>query len=764
MKSKKDPRIFMISKANKRKTLKYALISSAIIITTIVFSLSISFFNASINPTSTITWRQEEGDIYYFGLKDDLYWQDRQDDNAFISQTRAILENEILQVKDLESDWDLDDDLTILSSVLLGSEDLNAFDFPNFLNIYRLITTSYSIDGLINFTNKNDWSLSNPLFVQYSSVYKHLISLMKLYNLEQIGEEMNTTEFSDIYHFIDWITNEMNFLNAFNETFNENTPFQAPHNFTLYNPYPEYNDALVTSDLRLNLSQSSLAHPYGMDILSTSLNLISDWLNKEPIGERVPDLESYSFHPTEFNFNLEINDSLSNILSIQLMTDYFNHSAFINSDLHDFMGNNGYNLRINNGVLQYCIGNYIYDNIPTIPPSPKSPTIPSLPEPSTEYVRESLPSEKGWHDIWDLSSIFYEGSIYGREAKFQIYASPSTPFSFTIDLWSELLGYKIGSTIKSIYIDCPYFLSPENSWDNLRNNYSLFNPLNFTNLVFTLSNTTSGISADLIDDLYIDGNLYYQLDSFEDLSEDFLIIQVVVLAILHTLYFPNEFPFDAVESIFIIMNQINSFLYNITDFFNVTSNEDMLKITINYTNKSLVGEEFLNLIGMDSSLLRDKDMDLTQIITFDKRINILNESYFILNYNDLGITREIGMQLLASKKSLPLEEMYDLLNELRNNLTIAQQDSEANSALINNLLDQINEVEDGLVRIYDEYPAYPSSGWLSTEEFDDTLGGIGKMEYYQFIITQAITCIITVAIVEGIRFFRRKRQNEKIER
>jgi len=103
----------------------------------------------------------EEGDKIYWGIKD-VY--KNSDTGETLSDFKAALKSEILSIEDLSLDDDDVDDLSILSSLVLGDTFAGEVEMPNYLDIYTITSTLTMLDtlGIMSFPNAHENELVIP--------------------------------------------------------------------------------------------------------------------------------------------------------------------------------------------------------------------------------------------------------------------------------------------------------------------------------------------------------------------------------------------------------------------------------------------------------------------------------------------------------------------------------------------------------------------------------------------------------------------------
>ncbi|MFX1453753.1 MAG: hypothetical protein ACFFDB_00125 [Promethearchaeota archaeon] len=745
---------------NKKKLILVISVISIIIFSSVVGVLLLS---GSIWNDEEVTWDKSKGDIFYFGLKDDYYWADRTADNDYIREFHTVLKSEILDKKDLETDWDDDPDLIIMSSFLFGDENIYSVEVPNWFDIYQLTTLLYNIDKItnlnpLNTTNLVQWALPNAIHIQSSSIYHHLNALLELYNLQSISQEV--PEFNESAEFFEYLINMLNFNENYNETFELYSTGNSPANFTIETNYPDNNTALVISDPYylnnkvLQLHQDANTSINGKDDLKAKTDIFN-WYSYKEIGNRI-DLGDYIYQPEYFAFDVQLEGNRNHSLEFALKTEDFNITATINDEIKTWTGYNGINFRLNNGIIEYNVGDYIF---------------------SGSSFRKSLPHEKGWQPLglgfFNASEVFYPGSPYGD--RFQIIVKPHffALYDYEITIRNITGDYYEWSWYTTpLYYDCPYDFLPDNCYDNNANEFRLFRFNNYTEILFNISDTNNPETSDIIDNIVVNGQFYYKMDNFENIVGELFVNNLLFISMYHLLFYPNNFPYSSIASVFGILNTLIDYLLNLSNFFEITDNPDYLKIEITYEKmgemREIVKQFLLDLFNIETNGFIEGDTDIKFTMVWDKRIGTLNSSIFTFNYKDLGIIRELGMQLVAARKTMSSEAIGERIEEIEEELEELEEDADKNEDRIDELEVELEELKSGMARMYDDYPAYPDDGWVTggdLEEFieeyeQEKIDELMPFLIVSHIITGAVAVGISIGIPAMVRWRKRRKERD----
>jgi hypothetical protein len=627
----------------KKKKISFLII--IIIATSIIIScLSIVFTSQLYDNEDEITWGLEEGDLYYFKLSDSYY----ESDGELINEFAFLLKSEILEIGDLDVDWDDDDDLLIMSSFIFGDEDFYSIEFPNWFDFYTFLISSYNFDQMENYadnfpnvTNLVQWALPNAIHIQCSSLYHHIHSMIdKYYAGEYIDIEYgNFWEFPPLYKLLNHIILDYNLDDDFEEDFESYSLGVEADLFTIITEDNENNTAIISEDPADSLNNIWNITLDSNKSLRTEFNLYNYFVNKTEIGDSL-NLEEYWYKAKNFSIDLEFNDinNMDQEFQIQFGTDIFNLTANVGETLRDFEGSNGINIKITDGVLQYFIGDYIWDGF---------------------GVRQSLSHEKGWNNFspsLNISKHFGAGGdLIPKQNRFTLdfTINENNPYLFDLSIIITDLSISLWDfSDYSLSIDCPYDYLQPSCYDNDKEDYTVFRFNNYTNFILNITKENDNKSVDLIDNIEINGNLYYLLEDFENILHDFFFSQLLLFSEYHTMFFPKEFSWDDLTSISEIINDLCELLFGFADFITISEDSDSLfKMEISYNAfdnlREYMKSYLLDNFAIQSNGFIEGDTDIKIVLEFDKELSILNESYIKFRYNDLDISRELKMKLVA---------------------------------------------------------------------------------------------------------------------
>lgn len=766
MKTKKEGKIikkegktnWFQSRTKRNKKLLLASISViGIIITSSI--VGIMSYNASLYDDDFKGWGVEEGDVYYLGLKDDYYYTDRDNNDDFIRKFRVCLKSEIMAIEDVALDLDLDDDLTVMSSFLFGQEGFFSVEVANTFDLYQLLLPFFSMQsqdldsimaGELNLNETFVIPFSIPSAIHYvcSDVPKYIDAMYHLYNFGNISETTLPDwdfELADIYGLIEWL-------------FFQSTIFDKDHSFYEdfddfdWDQYPmaieSYGDSgfdLIASDpnnfadsnIRVDPHESfppedfvmRLYQHYNTSETKVYLDLFNYFNTSTPLGERI-NLEEYMYQIDQFSFDLEIDgDNMFHDFEVLLNTNDFDITGEVKGMSKQFSGFNGFNFKIHNGDLYYNVGDYLYSS-------------------ELNDFRETFPSEKGWKNTgfnFLFDGQFYNNSPYGEQASIKI--SPHySDYTYTIRI--ENPSHQVWSYTVPMYYDCPYEFLYRSCYDNIKERNIIFRMNNMTNLYFIVDNSTFSDSKDLIDDISIDGEFYYETDNFVNLISDFFFWQTFLISAYHIMFYPTGFLLDEIESLANSLNEIVNKVFGLTKIFEINSDNNELRLTITFP----LFQELLDIIALNNRhppppddptwigtflwmqvYLGDRiiteyyedlitflegDLNIEYSLVFDKNVGILNESMVTVEYLDTGITREIGMQFLAGRRIYLNRE----------------------------------------IAIYKNYyPAYPDADWLQMEQIEALEGEIQAMALYYYL-GMGVTIVGAVISIEAIVLYVKKRK------
>jgi hypothetical protein len=618
-----------------------------------------------------ITWKAEIGDKFYFKVFDNYY---KSINNEQIENYEMILKSEIIDVRDLTLDKDKEDDLLIMSSWLLGDGEMYPFKFPNYFDMYDLFImlqndylSENTENNLGNASSLTEWGIPSAVHTQTSQLYQYLNDLIRAYKCGELN--VSITEFEQIDNLLEWITLKMEFDDDFKETFEDDIIGQPPQNLSyITDSGNELEIQESNSNQMLNLTLN--------DINPTNTTIYKDLFDSIEKNKTI-NLKEYWYNLDEFSFDFQLSDinNMKQEFYFQLKTDDYNLSGNVMGESQDFSGINGLNMRVHNGIIQYKIGDYIYDG---------------------SNIRESFSNEKGWNNLYpsfNLSEYYANDEVLNFKIEFQ----KDNPYVFNFGIHRPENSYSLisGSNKENIplYFDCPYDYELNECYDNVNEEYCYFKKDNFTNLDFRFEKESStGISA-LLDNIRVKGDLYYYSNTYENLIEDFVFSQLYLFSIYHTLIYPNELSSDVLIDLCNIVNKISEELLNISDFIIYENQAHYLKIQIPYNAlnglRKIFNTYFLENMNLKLKGFIEGNIDLQINLLFDKRINCMNESYMRIKYRDLGLYREVGLELDAVSNKDREAKYGDLYNNLTDTYfdnTLGEIKQARNDIIISNLL------------------------------------------------------------------------------
>jgi hypothetical protein len=770
-----------VQNSTKKKVIYSSIIIGSIIFGCISAVALISIEASMLGSDNDYSWDVEVGDRFYLAFRDKYTWTDENlnDDERIIRDFKAILKSEILKIEDFAIDLDNDDDLMIMSSFLLGREDLFSFEIPNYFDLYNLLLLGYDISAVTD--RETYFNETARLFYPSMPSAVHFVSSGVYHELDQLLEDLNIGNlvesefpvFNDIADLFNFFRNNVLRLDAWNETFtdywggspenkigyelnNSIDPYEPryriypPHDYLGINYWSYASDYLdnnsawlfkrFNDDWGIGMFQDENTELNGKDDLQVNVNIFDAWLNNTEFGEEI-ELSDYFFRPSQFSFDLDLhlrmglptldNSTNNHTLEIGLIGDPFNITGEIEGIEFDFDGYNGIQFRISNGLLQYNIGNYTYDQ--------------SIP--FSQFWRPSTSSEKGWHNISEtlnLTETFGEDSLYGELMNIEIIPNfeVMSGFGMIMDLF-EFFGLDLGlgdqfsyslevsdagegsesysQTFESIplHIDCPFdFLNAKN---NDLDSSSVFRWENMSNLYFKMYDTENNQSKDWFDDIWLNGYVYDSETHFTSLMDTFIFAQLFLLSFYHTLFYPKDFDWGIITSVVALMNQMLDFFTGVEGFFTVIEDSNSLTITINNEGSQDLTDwlivSIMDVLGynIDYEWINgmEGEFEFDIFFTFDKRINVLNNTYIQIHYLDLGMDREVGMSLVA----------------------VATKEGEAK---------------------YDQfYPAFPQ------DELAEQFESIISQSIMGVIISSVVSIGASVGLVELIRYIRKRKTNSR---
>ncbi len=793
----------VVPKHSKKKK----LISIAIILIVVGAVLSGIFIPKMLTgqvQDEEITWDQDKGDVYYLGVRDDYFYGDRQNDDDFIRKFRTVLKSEILDKKDLEVDWDNDDDLVIMSSILMGKEDVYTIEFPNFLDLYTIFLTLNNIQeitntgspSLLNPMNFNEWAIPGAIHYQCSSVYHFLNHLLEQYNLNNITDQMQYQDFQSIGDLFNYLMLNTIYLEDFTED------FESDYIFETETSYPDNNSAQIITDPSNSLNkvlalwQDNDSYANSKDDLSVSLNLFEDWLSSSNFSKHIGNLNEYVYYPNTLNFDYEYGDNKDqHDIEFSLLQNEFDIETYRYlgeyGGITPFNGQNGIKLKIHQGYLQYFVGDFIYEYL--------TPDYPY--DQDSLVLRQAFESEQGWknftEDYWNgwewiktpiyLPTLVYEGTSLGDRMSFQVELNPSVPYRATLKLMypTKFGYYQTWEKEFPIYFDCPYDFRPGECYDKLIQDNNVFRSRNWTNLEFKVNGTICNDTNDFIDNLIVKGNVFWGMDNIDDINAKTVLSSLYLLSVYHLLFFPNQFPYETIVKLVELVNIIVKKGLNWeSDFIIIDqTDEDILKFEIpkeNIYKLRQILEVLVAFLGIFNPFsFIDGNVNASLTLELDKSIGCMKESYITIYYEDIGIIRKLGLELIAAHYgNVDQEEIEQKLGEIEQQISETEQEIQDLENELGDHSDEIDdlekeleslkeqqaELEDGLIRIYDDYPSLPPSGWTSGDDLTAALEEYKQQMINEFLIVFVSSLIGTAIGSISVSYLILRRKLKKLDK
>lgn len=198
-------------------------------------------------------------------------------------------------------------------------------------------------------------------------------------------------------------------------------------------------------------------------------------------------------------------------------------------------------------------------------------------------------------------------------------------FGIAIDPWMNLTAGTNGAAFVNSSVPLSYLAAWPSYWPS------------WTGLSFNATTSTSTPALVDIDDI----------TTFSS-SPDFLPVLLQDLSFYHLAILPENFNYGTISTVFQIVNDlVNKALGIIPFVIHDTSRELRISVTpVAFANissllETLLATDFVTLEG---------DVDVSLSLCWDKRVALLNESFATIDYKEVGITRRIGIELVATTK------------------------------------------------------------------------------------------------------------------
>jgi len=719
-KGKKKKKFSTKNLKNKKK-----MIIVAIVIAGIVFSsVGVGFwiFQAGLfgGEEADYDFQAEVGDIYYTKIQDGYYWLPQANKNdTTIEEYAMVLRQEILEKKDSSIDLDDDPDLLLLSSILFGEEiELLGEEFgvymamPNYFDIVNLMILGFDVFQFLKTNLEINETLR--LFTPEVPSAIHLVTTGIYHEIEALIENYGVDEFADlptfenINYILNWFESLSDQIKGWKEDFEgvegmggigydiNEIRFNRMDDWTYQTQFPDTNksDGILQNnsaslferegDWGIMMYQDANASTKGIDDLTLRANIYDTYVSKANWSKYVAKDRSISetyFNPDKFAFEMDYlyGNNISNpthtphTFEADFTTKHFDISGNIgnNPQSFNFSGENGIKIRIENGILQYEVGDYIY--VPTE----------SGGFSTGGFFRETTPEEKGWHNCstsFNLTQWF--GIDSGCGSTFTIETTPnfqsdasrflelitafftgdrSSPFTYDLKVKSEFGTHYSKSKIP-LYIDCPYDFA--HAYDNIKDKDNvLFRMNNITEVKFKMYDSLNlenytlnpiNMTSDWIDDVEVNGMIFASDENFVSLMDDWLYTQLAFLSIFHTMLFPKQFQWETISIMVQIMNNLLIWLTGMENPIKIKDTTNQLRVEIPYSAVLNITYSLIYLIMdmaeeyVDFEVTQYPcDIDYKFVINFDKRIGTLNESYMEMKYTEFNILRKVGLELIA---------------------------------------------------------------------------------------------------------------------
>lgn len=490
--------------------------------------------------------------------------------------------------------------------------------------------------------------------------------------------------------------------------------FNRLDNWTYTTAHPSNNSAyLFERDHKWGIMtfQDANASLLDQDDLTVTANVHSTFIehaNWEDYVLPYTRLQDTIYIPSHISFLLDYGykwnytDDL-HVFEFGMFGNEFDMSGKVGTTERNFTGNNGIYFRFNNGILEHKVGDYVYFEA-----EGEDPLIPNIVP--TGLWMEVDEMSKGWHEVThhNFTELYNIESNRGSLMRITLTPRLQDPMSAIQSIFQNIMAFFTGApptltapytyeiTIESVegdddyynsfsdiplYIDCPFdFLG---AIDRETSESFIFRLANMSNLHFKTYNSTSFDSEcdykdykDYFTNVSIGGMLMDKDYDFHNLADQYVYSHLMFLSVFHLLFFPMEFNWDTVSSLVFLMDSLLSIVGEFVGAedigLEILDTEDVLRIEIPYTTLSAVFDLLMMLIlgQLDEMIgVGEKQVIFHQypcerefkvVLTFDKRIGTMNQSYIEIHYIEWNIMRQVGMTLAGVADARGMAKYEDL--------------------------------------------------------------------------------------------------------
>ena len=608
-------------------------------------------------PSGAYVWSFDPGDSFYHAFEERYSYNDT-DETIF--QNAMFLKSKILDIKDIDGDFDKLPDPIIFSSLLHTAAPGVELEIANPIDIYNFLPN----DAF------NPFSAIHSVSSQSYSIPKQFVESVPSDDVLQ-DFTVQEIEGADIQTILLFTAMQSGLGELPNEDFENQIEGRSPLNWKWVSSDKSNNIVPTVYDIN-RIS----THPYKKSLKlaqngnqqspNTIQYSVIDVAQKNQIIPKTDNFPNYNYYvnTSRLSFNLVIPDfNTENFEYIINYSQPYSFSRIVGGALVDYVGFNGITFKIGKDYFGLYRGNYDLTS---------SGSVVEIPIEERGWKIDQFPPELG--DFWanytkvGLTSLRFD-VILNQNDYMIIISDPFGSQKFPVGDLKYTLNY-----VETIDKDQFAYNSESSRFK--------FNPFNFYNFEFSVNNGYS--SSVYFDNLKITHDI-------QDFESDLILPSIALrenyyegISFYHGLIYPFEIDIARIINIFEMINilweSMNSYqeagllsfpndqltnmfdfdrqpfqIYRDTNYVKVVSNELLSGIAIAiidllfsaiYSGMDNAVNNFINNMDYKRYALGERVATFT--LSFDLNVNALSEISLTTRYKDLGINHEQAFKLIAT--------------------------------------------------------------------------------------------------------------------
>lgn len=609
-------------------------------------------------PPSSIIWDLEQGDIIYYGLYDSYSQSITNEELRFMG---IISKSEVMHVGDLSSDLDSADDLVLMSTVLMGDENIG-YEAPMSYDLYNIIM-AFDVNatrGTGDYGLESYFSEPSALHAVHSAFYSYILDFAAaLPTIESIDNTFsNAPVFESIEELMMFAAMYGGFVPvAFG--FNTYTYPTLPPPWKYYSAdvmrnrwdYTTFAAPRITEAVSLQTTGGS-SHNGSLSFNSLSYIEpdnggygISDLDFNHLYWDISPAIEDTEGYRIEFQLNNTLNMDGSTIIKYS-MPYHFETIDTTTLIERIYKGENGIILNITGGNLYAQTGEYLWNGA-TYEPNPDPQSWDLVGELTSLDLNEFLKITLGFGErTYAVNFIDLETLTELTFTDIEYHMDNITSMGVNEDL---KIAYSNGRT-----------LSPDAGSEGAR--HMVFNPYNFHEFSITYKCPTAGeVHFDNFD-ITFGRPVYYMYDNEYFYKTPDLVSAIFDFAFsfYHLMFLPRDFNYEIFSWVFGFLNSIWGYLKenmmppevaaDLPNYiFTISNNETHLNIKMESGVFETLWEMiWARMLGSDGLQHTLGQFIATFELQWDKQYGFFQYGFLEFTFPEIAITHRSGIELVAT--------------------------------------------------------------------------------------------------------------------